>query len=68
VDEGALAGQVELDVAEFEPRAGRARRTPAYGPDARREFLGIERLDQVVVGTAVETAHAIAQQVACGHD
>ena len=45
---------------------GRAGAAPAHRAQARHQLLGRERLDEVVVGTAVEPVHAIVQAVACG--
>ncbi len=57
-------GRVEGHVADREGRRGAARLAAHDRAHAREQFVELERLDDVVVGAGVESAHAARQGVA----
>ncbi len=60
-------GVVELQAAAFEDRTVQVRGTAQQGTDPRQQLGVVERLDQVVVGAAVEAGHAVVD-AAAGRD
>ena len=53
---GAL---IQGDIAHLQHRAGLAGLGPGYGPDACQQFPGMERLGEIVIGTAVQSQHLV---------
>ena len=64
-----LAGRrIELDHAVAEHRPTLPALAPYDRAQAREQFAGLERLDQIVVGAEIEAANPLLDAVPRGHD
>ena len=61
-----LVVEDEMKVANRQPRRFRDATATHQCPDARQQLGEGKRLDQIVIGTGVETGHAILKRVPCG--
>ncbi len=59
-----MGSWIERQLAQFDQRFGASGLAPQQGANPGRQFFQVKRLDQVVVGAAIQAGHPVRYGVA----